>query len=144
MDVFELRDRLVRDYSAYVESFIKIREPEIKKRVDASLNDGLLWPDPLIQLNPSFGPGESIDELVQAGTNGLFTITLHYGSTLSAPKEHLDAGNLRGAIDALTQEIKSNPTDPSRRNGPSSTVTAAPPSVPVNPLTASPSRPSSR
>lgn len=29
-------------------------------------------------------------ELVHAGTNGRFTITLHYGSTLSAPKEHLD------------------------------------------------------
>lgn len=29
-------------------------------------------------------------ELVSAGTNGRFTINLHYGSTLAAPKEHLD------------------------------------------------------
>src|SRR5438093_3426824 len=28
----------------------------------------MLWPDPLIQLNPLFAPGESIDELVAKGT----------------------------------------------------------------------------
>src|SRR5215204_5075448 len=32
-----------------------------------SLDEGLLWPDPLIQLNPSFEAGESIDELVDEG-----------------------------------------------------------------------------
>ena len=28
----------------------------------------MLWPDPLIQLNPLFAPGETIDELVARGT----------------------------------------------------------------------------
>lgn len=28
---------------------------------------GLLWLDPLIELNPSFEPGESIDDLVEEG-----------------------------------------------------------------------------
>ena len=32
------------------------------------MGQGLLWPDPLIQLNPSFLPGSSIDELVAEGT----------------------------------------------------------------------------
>jgi ATP-dependent helicase YprA (DUF1998 family) len=32
------------------------------------LAQGLLWPDPLIQLNPSFEAGETIDELVGEGT----------------------------------------------------------------------------
>ncbi|MGQ9590598.1 MAG: DEAD/DEAH box helicase, partial [Planctomycetota bacterium] len=31
------------------------------------LSEGLLWPEPLIQLNPSFAPGETIDELVDRG-----------------------------------------------------------------------------
>jgi hypothetical protein len=26
-----------------------------------------LWPDPLIQLNPTFKPGKTVDELVTAG-----------------------------------------------------------------------------
>src|SRR5262249_39314383 len=52
MDVFALRQRLVDDYGSYIQSFLDV------------LAAGLLWPDPLIQLNPSFEPGPSIDELV--------------------------------------------------------------------------------
>ena len=33
----------------------------------SNLAEGLLWPDPLIQLNPSFEAGETIDELVGEG-----------------------------------------------------------------------------
>jgi len=67
MNIFEFRDQLTNDYSQYVKSFIKIRDPRIKKYVDRQLNDGVLWPEPLIQLNPSFEPGEWIDDLVQQG-----------------------------------------------------------------------------
>ena len=64
MDVFELRDRLVGDYASYISSFIQISDEDIRKYVDEQLEHGLLWPDPLIQLNPSFEPGSWIDELV--------------------------------------------------------------------------------
>lgn len=67
MDVFRLRDRLVSDYGSYVRSFITIRDERIRATVEEALNGGLLWPEPLIQLNPSFEPGESIDELVDRG-----------------------------------------------------------------------------
>ncbi|RLC07516.1 MAG: hypothetical protein DRH43_11640, partial [Deltaproteobacteria bacterium] len=67
MNVFELRDRLISDYSAFVQSFMNIRDPRIRQRVDSELSAGLLWPEPLIQLNPSFQLGENIDELVDAG-----------------------------------------------------------------------------
>ncbi len=63
MNVFELRDRLIHDFASYVSSFIQIRDPRIAEHVDRSLADGLLWPEPLIQLNPSFEPGDWIDEL---------------------------------------------------------------------------------
>jgi hypothetical protein len=54
MNVFELRDRLIRDYASYISSFIQIRDRRIAGHVDQSLEDGLLWPEALIQLNPSF------------------------------------------------------------------------------------------
>lgn len=67
MDVFHLRQQLIDDYRAYSESFIKVRDPKIKQRVDEELNSGALWPDPLIQLNPNFEKGRRISELVDAG-----------------------------------------------------------------------------
>ncbi|RMH21644.1 MAG: DEAD/DEAH box helicase [Acidobacteria bacterium] len=67
MNVFELRDRLVGDYASYIRSFIRIRDPRIDRLVQAELDRGLLWPEPLIQLNPAFEPGASIEELVAEG-----------------------------------------------------------------------------
>jgi hypothetical protein len=67
MDVFNLRNRIVRDYASFVQSFIHLRDPIISKKVFDSLTEGLLWPDPLTQLNPVFEPGEQIDELVAKG-----------------------------------------------------------------------------
>ncbi len=64
MNVFELRDRLVGDYSSYTRSFIKIADPRISNTVESALNAGAFWPEPLLQLNPTFLPGGTIDELV--------------------------------------------------------------------------------
>ena len=57
MDVFSLRNRLVEDYARYTRSFIKIADPRVKAKVDGELDDGALWPEPLLQLNPTFLPG---------------------------------------------------------------------------------------
>ena len=67
MDVFALRQRLVDDYAAYIRSFILIRDRRINAKVDQDIKDGLLWPDPLIQLNPAFEPGATVSQLVDAG-----------------------------------------------------------------------------
>jgi ATP-dependent helicase YprA (DUF1998 family) len=67
MNVFNLRNRLIQDYSSYISSFIQIQDKRIREYVDQQLSEGLLWPDPLIQLNPSFQPGSWIDELVDEG-----------------------------------------------------------------------------
>jgi len=64
MDVFDFRSRLVRDYRDYVESFIQIKDPRIHDYVHQILDQGELWPEPLIQLNPAFETGAWIDELV--------------------------------------------------------------------------------
>ena len=67
MDVFDLRDRLVSDYRSYTRSFIKIRDPRIKEFVEGILGAEGFWPEPLLQLNPTFRPGGTIDDLVGKG-----------------------------------------------------------------------------
>jgi ATP-dependent helicase YprA (DUF1998 family) len=67
MNVFELRKRLIADYGNFVRSFFHIQDERIRQKVEAELAAGLLWPEPLIQLNPSFEPGAWIDELVDNG-----------------------------------------------------------------------------
>ena len=67
MNVFELRNNLVAEYARYVQSFINIRDPRVRGEVDRHMEHGELWPDPLIQLNPSFLPGASVDQLVEEG-----------------------------------------------------------------------------
>ena len=65
MNVFDLRDQLVGQYSHYVKSFIQIHDKRIGQHVDHRLGEGMLWPEPLIQLNPPFQPGAWIDDLAK-------------------------------------------------------------------------------
>src|ERR1039458_1598468 len=67
MNVFELRERLISDYSSYIRSFIRIRAERVDALVTSCLDQGRLWPDPLIQLNPSFQYAGMIDDLVAEG-----------------------------------------------------------------------------
>ena len=67
MNIFDFRHRLIDDYAGYTRSFIQIRDPQIGEYVGSQLEAGVLWPDPLIQLNPSFEPGSTIDQLVGEG-----------------------------------------------------------------------------
>lgn len=66
--MFILRQQLVRDFSEYIHSFLKIRRPVISGYIQKELDEGALWPEPLVQLNPSFEPGKLVDELVENGT----------------------------------------------------------------------------
>ncbi len=67
MDVFKLHQQLIEDYASYASSFIRIRDQRLYETVHESLREGIFWPDPLIQLNPSFESGGSVPELVEAG-----------------------------------------------------------------------------
>ncbi len=66
-DVFDLRNQLIQDYSSYLRSFLNIQDPRIRSRVDQILEDGYLWPEPLIQMNPAFEPGGWIEDLIEQG-----------------------------------------------------------------------------
>ena len=61
MDVFRLRNRIIGDYSKYIGSFVEISDERIRDVVRQELEAGLLWPDPLLQLNPAFAWGGWIE-----------------------------------------------------------------------------------
>ncbi len=67
MNVFELRNSVINDYREYVESFINIKDERIENFVKDELRKGKLWPDGLIQLNPSYEIGKNIIQLVEEG-----------------------------------------------------------------------------
>jgi ATP-dependent helicase YprA (DUF1998 family)/very-short-patch-repair endonuclease len=67
MQVFQFRDRIVEHYASYIRSFINIADARIREKLEQELAAGLLWRDPLVQLNPTFQSGASVDELVASG-----------------------------------------------------------------------------
>ena len=67
MNVFSFRNQIIEDYSDYVSSFISIAQPRLDEFVKGCFKSGSLWPDPLIQLNPTYKPGKTVDELVNEG-----------------------------------------------------------------------------
>ncbi len=46
MDVFQLRNQLIKDYESYIRSFIRIKDKRIDDIVEKELSEGLLWPNP--------------------------------------------------------------------------------------------------
>ena len=67
MNIFDTHKKIVDDYSDYIKSFIHISDPEIKLKVEESLSQGLLWPQPLLQFNPAYEMAGSIEEVIDSG-----------------------------------------------------------------------------
>ncbi len=67
MDVFEIRDAAVRQYADYVRDSLKISDERLRSWLYDQLNEGVFWPEPLLQLNPSYEFGRSLQDLVDAG-----------------------------------------------------------------------------
>lgn len=61
LDIFELNRHIVDDYSSYVRSFVEVRNPVIAAAVDRELAEGKLWPDALIQFNPAYASGGTVE-----------------------------------------------------------------------------------
>jgi len=66
-DVFALRDQVVSEYQSYVKSFINILDPRLSGFVTQELDQGRLWPDPVLQLNPAFERGSDLKTLAREG-----------------------------------------------------------------------------
>jgi superfamily II DNA/RNA helicase len=67
MNVFETHAKIVGDYASYIRSFINIADPGIRRAVDAALAEGKLWPEPLLQFNPSYEMVGTVAEIAQTG-----------------------------------------------------------------------------
>lgn len=67
MDVFEFRGHLVAEYSDFTRSFTRIKADDIRMYVDAEYDSQKFWPEPLIQVNPNFKDGGTVEGFVQAG-----------------------------------------------------------------------------
>ena len=63
MNIFNLRDKTISDYEAFLKSFLKINDNRIREFVDKELSNGVLWPDSILQLNPAYKLGSNIKEL---------------------------------------------------------------------------------
>ena len=67
MDVFKYRDAVIDDYKSFTTSFTKIKADDIRAFVSSNYDEGRYWPAPLIQLNPSYVSGGSVESLVVKG-----------------------------------------------------------------------------
>ena len=67
MNVFEFRQNLIREYSDFTRSFTRIKADDIRAIVDGEYTSQKYWPEPLIQVNPNFKEGGTVQQLVDAG-----------------------------------------------------------------------------
>lgn len=66
--IFDLHEFVLADYRDFVHSFIQIADERAREFVDRKLNEeSHLWPEPLIQLSPSYTPGATVDALANNG-----------------------------------------------------------------------------
>lgn len=67
MQAFQTHKLIVEDYKNYLKSFTFIKNKQIRDEVDEAFKSGKFLPEPLIQFNPSFKLGESLDDLEKEG-----------------------------------------------------------------------------
>ena len=67
MDTLKIHSSIIRDYSTYIGSFLNIADPLIRVVVEAELEKGKLWPEPLLQFNPAFKKEETVETFAAAG-----------------------------------------------------------------------------
>lgn len=67
MNVFEFREHVVGEYQQFTRSFTRIKADDIRTHVDAEYASQKYWPEPLVQVNPNFQPGGTVEALCTAG-----------------------------------------------------------------------------
>lgn len=65
MNIFELRDQAISDYSNYIRGFFTVADPRIKNELETNI--GNFWPHPWITLNPRFQEAGTVGELIGKG-----------------------------------------------------------------------------
>ncbi len=63
MNIFNVHNQVIEEYSKYISSFLDISNTRIKEAVEEYFKSRKLWPQPLLQFNPSYELSEPIDHL---------------------------------------------------------------------------------
>lgn len=71
MNILTFHQELLNGYKSYIKGFIDIKDRQIKKKVEEGLEDKRFWPDPLVQFNPTFKKGSTIESLTARPENKL-------------------------------------------------------------------------
>ena len=66
-NIFDLHKDILTDYKLYIDSFINIADKRILDTVLKDFDSGNLYPEPLIQFNPSFESGGKVEDLANEG-----------------------------------------------------------------------------
>lgn len=92
MNILNFHKSLISQYKSYIQSFFNIKDPKILNYVESEIQNNKLWPEPLIQFNPTFERGESVTSMVQ---KKLFHPTMgEIFNTIILHKHQQDAINL--------------------------------------------------
>ena len=67
LDVFALRDSVVDEYERFATSFTTIHAQDIREQVEAIYAEQRYWPEPLIQINPSYKRSTDVGALAESG-----------------------------------------------------------------------------
>ena len=67
MDILNFHKKLIDNYKTYIQSFLNIKDPSILNFVDNEIGNKKLWPEPLVQFNPTFEKGRPLSDLVKEG-----------------------------------------------------------------------------
>ena len=103
LDVFSLRDSVVDEYRRFATSFTTIRAQDIRAQVDAIYSQARYWPEPLIQINPSYRRTTDVAALVAKGmlARGCAEIFQSDGKPLSLYKHQEQAIALAAGGDSF-------------------------------------------
>jgi superfamily II DNA/RNA helicase/very-short-patch-repair endonuclease len=63
-NIFDLHNDILTDYKLYIDSFINIADKDIRDKVREDFDSGNLYPEPLVQFNPSFESGGKVEDLI--------------------------------------------------------------------------------
>ncbi len=64
MNILKFHKQLIDNYKTYIQSFVNIKDKKISDFVENEISEKKLWPEPLVQFNPTFEKGRLLSDLV--------------------------------------------------------------------------------
>lgn len=81
MNIINLYDKLKESYKDYIHSFVTIKDKRIEDIISEAIHNEDMWPKALIQFNPNFAQGISVDAMREQGLPINKDLTKFFGST---------------------------------------------------------------